>query len=407
MQNGCFDVAIIGAGPAGATCAYYLARQGRSVLLLERAVFPRDKICGDAVVPRAQKHLERMGLLPALLDQGAAQPAYVGGFITPRGTQVVGDSQGRTVRTVLAIRRRILDESVARAAERAGAVLREGQAVTSMQRDDRNERWSIFCADGASHSARMLVAADGANSQTARRLGLVRQRPRAVCSRAYIAPKTHRFEMDGVCFYENDLLPGYAAVFRETEEELNFCCYILPGGPTLPRDLRRMHTRFLESDPRFRSLVGSNVEVERMRSAPLRLGGIRKSYAAGLLVVGDAAGHIDPLTGEGIQYGMDAAEIAAETIEEALAANDLSQRFLKRYHRRWMSSFGWDFYWSLKMTQVLTRHPGLLEASAAAINRLGGDAFAEWGDLMTGEKPKLNFLRPRIVLPILRELVCA
>ena len=79
-----YDVGVVGAGPAGSTCAFYLARQGKRVLLLEKQRFPRDKLCGDAVCTRAQIHLERMGVLQDVLAAGEGRWAEYGGFVSPR-----------------------------------------------------------------------------------------------------------------------------------------------------------------------------------------------------------------------------------------------------------------------------------------------------------------------------------
>src|SRR5215831_13162534 len=87
-----YDVAIVGAGPAGATCAWYLARQGIRVLLLEKKSFPRDKLCGDAICSRALIHLKRMGVLQQILDHDEGHPAAVGGMVSPNGVSYVGSS---------------------------------------------------------------------------------------------------------------------------------------------------------------------------------------------------------------------------------------------------------------------------------------------------------------------------
>ena len=79
-----YDVCVVGAGPAGSTCAFYLARQGKRVLLVDKQRFPRDKLCGDAVCARAQVHLERMGVLQAVLAAGEGRWAEYGGFVSPR-----------------------------------------------------------------------------------------------------------------------------------------------------------------------------------------------------------------------------------------------------------------------------------------------------------------------------------
>src|SRR6185436_5321003 len=126
-----WDVCVVGAGPSGSTCAYYLARRGRRILLLERERFPRDKLCGDAVTGRAQLHLERMGVLPDILAAGEGHWAGVGGFVSPSGVSFIGSSVENGRRPlVIAIKRMALDVRIARAAAAAGAALIEGSPVT-------------------------------------------------------------------------------------------------------------------------------------------------------------------------------------------------------------------------------------------------------------------------------------
>jgi geranylgeranyl reductase family protein len=403
-----WDVCVVGAGPSGATCAYYLARRGRRVLLLERERFPRDKLCGDAVTGRAQVHLQRMEVLDAVLAAGEGHWAEIGGFVSPRGVAYIGSSIGDGRRPlVIAIKRRALDVRVARAAAAAGAMLVEGSPVAGVEFSPVEGVWTVRCATSpaTSYQARALVTADGALARLARSLGVVTTAPDGVCSRAYIDASTTDFASDGVMFYPPELLPGYCVIFREAGGELNLCCYVIPGGPAGLRDLKPLHDRIVRSDPHVSRALGPRPRMAPMRAAPLRLGGVPQSYGAHLLVIGDAAGHIDPLTGEGIQYAMDGGEIAAATLDEALAANDLGAAFLKRYQDRWMTSFGWDFRWSWVMAKGTVRFPAFLDGCAALMRRRGSEFLVEWGEAMTGAKPKRAFLRPRVVLPILGETV--
>ncbi|WP_445632762.1 hypothetical protein NSTC745_04320 [Nostoc sp. DSM 114161] len=403
-----YDVCIVGGGPGGATCAYYLARQGKNVLLLEKETFPRDKICGDAVCSRAILHLQEMGVFQEILAENKGHWAKNGGFVSPKGISFIGNSaQHMPMPLVMAIKRVILDEKIARAAARAGAKLVERSPVVETSFSETNKYWTITCKSDrvtTSYQARVLVAADGATSKLARSLGLVNTNPNGVCSRAYIKPGTSTFLHDGVVFYPPSLLPGYCSIFRETSDELSFCCYIIPGGRVKLTDLGKMHHEVITKDPYVSKALGSNAQIGKMMGAPLRLGGISKSYADHLLIVGDAAGQIDPLTGEGIQFAMDAAKIAADTLVEAFAIGDLSESFLRRYHSRWMKSFGWDFQWSTRFTDVYKRYPFFLDACAALTRRRGSEFLAEWGKVMTGAQPKSYFLQPQIVLPLVLEV---
>jgi geranylgeranyl reductase family protein len=401
-----YDVCVVGAGPAGATCAYYLARRGKRVLLLEKHRFPRDKLCGDAVCTRAQVHLERMGVLQAVVEAGEGHWARYGGFVSPRGVPCLASStEGGAKPLVIAIKRIVLDARVARAAADAGAELVEGAPVARVGFSPAEGTWTIHCQTepARTYAAAALVLADGALSRLARSLGVVTTPPDAVCSRSYVAAGTSPFSADGVLYYPSSLLPGYCSLFREADGSMSFCCYVIPGGSTRLTDLKERHHQLLTDDPNLRAALGSAAKLEPMRAAPLRLGGVRRSSGDHLLLVGDAAGQIDPLTGEGIQYAMDAAEIAAETLAEGLEAGNLGASFLRRYHRRWMARFGWDFRWSRAMASAYVRYPILLDASAEMMRRRGSAYFMEWARAMTGLEPKRTLIGPRVVASVLRE----
>ncbi|MCG3221500.1 MAG: FAD-dependent oxidoreductase, partial [Candidatus Heimdallarchaeota archaeon] len=109
-----YDICIVGAGPGGSSTAYYLAKQGKKVVLLEKEKFPRRKICGDAVSQRAQMHLERMGVLQEILEEKKGRWAAVGGLVSPRRIEYIGNSaQEIGSHLMISIKREILDEKIA------------------------------------------------------------------------------------------------------------------------------------------------------------------------------------------------------------------------------------------------------------------------------------------------------
>lgn len=407
MGETIYDVCVVGAGPAGATCAYYLARHGRSVIMLERKKFPRDKICGDAICSQAQVHLKRMGVLQQIIDNDEGHFAAVGGMVSPRGYSYIASSvEHLSSSQVIAVKRIYLDVRIARAAVAAGAEMIEDYAVANTVFDPVAGLWTVTPeGSGRAIRARALVAADGALSRLARRLGYVSSPPDAVCSRSYVRARSTNFDADGVVYYPRELLPGYCAIFREARDELNFCVYVIPGGSTKVDDLRAMHHHILRNDPHVSRAIGPGAEIDEMKGAPLRLGGIARSFGDHFLIVGDAAGHIDPLTGEGIQFGMDAGEYAADALHTSLASGDLSERALKSYQDRWMKAFGRDFAWSAGIARFYSRFPSFLDAGALTLNRLGPPFLAQWAQVMTGAKPKTEFLKPRIWMPIMRDLL--
>jgi len=242
-------------------------------------------------------------------------------------------------------------------------------------------------------------------SKLATELGLVTEPPKGVCSRAFVEGDSHNFDADGVVFYNKGLLPGYAALFRHPNNELNYCCYIIPGNPDVTDDkLNYWHHHLMKTDPYLSKALGPNVKIERMKAASLRLGGIDKSYAPHVLVIGDAAGLIDPMTGEGIHHAMDSGKMAANTMVEAMKVGNYDSNAMKVYQLRWKQEFGNDFVWSMKICLLLYRFPILLDAAAAAIQRKGNEFLAKWAEIMTGRVPKFHLLHPEFVVVITFEL---
>jgi geranylgeranyl reductase family protein len=409
-----YDVIVVGAGPAGATTAYYLARSpapeagtAPRVALLEKAQFPRDKICGDAWCAPALDILEDMGVLQQLEREGLVRDTRAGGFISPAGECFVsaGSQAGAPGTRVYAIKRIICDERIARAAQRAGAELVEGAAVDDA-RLESSGLWTIRCGDGRVFRSRLLVAADGANSKLARKLGVVTTPPSGFAGRQYVKGGTHNFRADGVLFYPRYILPGYVALFRHYNDDIDLGSYVIPGGAVSAKDLPHLYEERIRRDPLISAVLGPRAEyLEPLQMAPLRLGGVERSSARQLLLVGDAAGQTDPLTGEGIHTGMIAARIAAEVARGMLATGDLSELACARYHQRWQAAFGREFPSSAMAARFTFRMPAMLDAASRLAQRRGEAFMNEFGAAMTGLAPKTTFLKPSVAFPLAAELV--
>ncbi len=401
-----YDVVIAGAGPAGATAAYFLAKGGKRVALLEKASFPRDKRCGDAWCEPALEILEEMGVVQELDAEGAVQWVRSGGLVSPSGLSFTSPDEGERegAPRVAAIRRMVCDERIARAAARVGAELFEGASVHDAKLVDG--RWTVRCKDGRRFSARCLIAADGAKSKIARALGVVTTGANSVASRQYIKGGTHCFSSDGVLLYPHYVLPGYVALFRHSNGDIDLGCYLLPGGRVPLTKLKSLLQTEVASDPYVRAALGEHAEpLEPPGLSPLRLGGEPRTHGERLLVVGDAAGQTDPLTGEGIHTAMVAAKIAARLLDEAFAAGDLSARRLSAYHRAWMRQFGRDFSISAAAGRAIHRFPVLLDTAAIAAQRNGASFMDNFGAAMTGVKPKSLFLSPSMSIPLVAALL--
>jgi geranylgeranyl reductase family protein len=418
LPAGAYDFVIVGAGPSGSVCANFAAKGGAKVALLDKATFPRDKYCGDAVCTPAIRILEEIGVMKELVDNNEAHFADAGGFVSPMGISYVGASKEKLGEAACcAVKRINLDNRVAKAAKRAGADLKEGFEVAGATFDADAKLWTVKSASGATVKGRVLVCADGATSGLATKLGYCTEPPRGVCSRAFVEGGTHNTNFDGVCFYPKWSLPGYAAIFRHPNDELNFCYYLIPCGKqgycgdVKESDLARLHNDALTKDPFISAALGPNPKIERMRAASLRLGsqGVKKTYDDHLIIVGDAAGHIDPLTGEGIHTAMMGGKAAAETLLEMRLAGDFSALNTRRFEARWMALFGHDFPMSTAFAAAIYRYPILMDAVASEVKRKGDAMMSKWAEVMTCMKPKTYFLRPDVALPlgfaVLREVV--
>ena len=419
-----YDVAIVGGGPSGSTCGYYLSKAGAKVAVLDKEQFPRDKICGDAVCKTAIEILfdmqtsvngKKMSVFQQLQVENKSHVADSGGLVSPSGISYIGRSHEElgSIPAAIAVKRIHLDEAIARAGQHAGTDLKEKFNVTDAKFNQSTGLWTITSSDAQSVTARVLVCADGAQSGLARKLGIVQGEPQGSCTRAFVKGGKHNFNADGVVFYDRDMLPGYAALFRHPNDELNYCAYLIPGNPKVTNDdLKKWHFKLLRENPFMRQALGDDFDdededqIEPMRAGPLRLGGVPVSYSEHCLVTGDAAGFIDPLTGEGIHHAMDSGRITARVLLAAIRAGNYSAEAMgKRYQQTWLNEFGYDFTWSMSICQFLYRYPVLIDAATAAVARKGNKFLARWADIMTGRVPKVHLLHPVFVVVIGFELI--
>ena len=220
---------------------------------------------------------------------------------------------------------------------------------------------------------------------------------------------THNCKLDGVMFYTSSVLPGYAAIFRHYNDDLYLGIYILPGGKATARDIPKLEESIVKST-NLKKLLGDDYEWrDKLKIAPLRLFGDNKnkniSYDEQVIIVGDAAGLIDPITGEGIHTAMISGKIGAQTIDEMFNKNNFDRDACKCYHDRWMNSFGNDFYYSSKMASLIVKFPILLDAMSSAGIQRGQDFLDEFGMIMTGVKDKIAFIYPSNSIPIMIALI--
>jgi menaquinone-9 beta-reductase len=349
------DVIVVGAGPGGSTAAYHLARHGLSVLVLEKTTFPREKVCGDGLTPRAVKELIRMGV----------DTSPKGGWLQNKGLRVIGGGMRLELdwpdlasfpNYGLTRTRHDFDQILADKAVEAGATLRTGHNVTGSITDGSGRVVGVKAVhegEPKEFRAPVVLAADGVSARFALNLGINKRedRPMGVAVRQYFrSPSRHDDE-----YLESwlelrskeggdKLLPGYGWIFGLGDGRINVGLGVLNSSVAFGRtNYRRMLTDWVSGTPDDWGLNDpANAEGDP-QGAALPMGFNRvPHYSRGVLLVGDSGGMVNPFNGEGIAYAMESGALAAEVTVQALSrpAGPLRERALAHYSTELKARYG-------------------------------------------------------------------
>lgn len=353
------DVAVVGGGPAGAASAIFLARQGYAVTLLDRARFPRDKVCGEFISPAADALLNEMGVLAAI---EARRPLRLKGiFLAAHGERPLWvdyppERPGGSPMSSLSVPRLDLDGLLLQRARAVGVQVREGFAVTDFRvrdgaavgvagKDDAGAGFEI--------AARLVIDAGGRNCLAIRRFGLRKKRGG---KRGKIALAAHwrggrRFAP--YC-YMHIQPPGYTGIAPTGEGEANVVL-VVEGGALKGKDPEEFYRRTVLADPSRRALLEGAAPMEKVRAVDSLAYAVRMAPIGGLMLVGDAMGFMDPFTGEGIYLSLRSAKIAAEAAGQALAGRVSSRQAIDEYRERRLREFRWKFAISRVLEGLIER----------------------------------------------------
>ena len=407
MDSQAAQVIVVGGGPAGAATAFYLARAGIRVTILDRAQFPRDKPCSEYMSPQASRILDEMGVLEQIERSGAAHLAGMR-VHAPNGTAFQGrfaDVEGfRGYRDRgLALRRTILDHLLLDRARAVGAVVCEGVRVIDLRRDSNGRVTGVDAIDERGErrtlSASIVVGADGLRSVVARRLDLAATR----LAQRRVAFVTHFAGIDmgdsGEMHVDHD---GYLGL-ADVGGGMTNVAVVVPRSRA--REASGDPAGFVDAWIRRRRHVAPRF-AKAVRVTPVLATGpfasaARRAWAPGAALVGDAADFFDPFTGEGIYAALRGAELLVPRIIDALSATAPADgdASLGAYDRARIGEFRGK--WAVeRMIGVAVTFPAVMNVAARSLALRPQMAHTIVG--VTGDfVPAREVLRPSFLLRLL------
>ena len=397
---------IVGAGPAGSTAALYAHRLGLNCILLDKAVFPRDKICGDALSGKSVRLMRELNLLEGVEELEGSEINRIT-FGSPSHSQfdvhLKGNKNNDYITKGYVVPRKIFDNFLFKKADELTET-RQGFTVNDIIYENDN----ISGVKGTNIegkeeilNAPIIMGCDGANSIIARKLGLYEMdmENTAVAIRCYyegVEGLSNQIELH----YVSEVKPGYFWLFPAGNGKANIGIGLSKNDAKKEdRTLRQIMDEIVQSDY-FRSRFGNARPLEKPVGWNLPLGRIqRKNHGNGFMLLGDAAGLVDPFTGEGIGNAMVAAKHAMQVASKAKNHKDYSERSFSEYDQLLWDDIGGELRTSTKL-QSLARSSFLLNF---VINRAARNEEVQSiiSGMLSHEIPKDELSSPMFYLKIL------
>lgn len=405
-----YDVIVVGGGPGGASTSLFLQKKGYKVLLLEKAQYPRDKICGDAVSGKSVGMLKELGIESEMETLDNAK-VYGLVFSSPEGKMLeipfpVTDGQGNAKPRGYVCRRLVFDNFLFSHAKKK-VEAREQFTVTDLLWDANQTVVGVKGIDGPSKQpmefrAKFVVAADGANSILVNKVGAEKIPDDHLC----MATRVYYKNVSGVTpnieiHFIDSVMPGYFWIFPLENGMVN----VGLGMVSRDRQARNLNLvseteRVVAEHPVFKERFKNAEKLTDVKGWTLPFGSFKRTlHGKGYLLVGDAASLVDPFSGEGIGNAMTSGKFAAEAIDRAFKANNFTPEFMAWYDENLWKEIGPEMNTSY-MLQKMGRHKWLLNMviGKAARSKEIRDTIS---GMLVNENARKNFISPMFYLKVL------
>ncbi len=351
-----YDAVIIGAGPAGCASALFLHRAGYKVIVLDRALFPRDKVCGEFISPAADSILEDLGVLSSIEEENPERVRGV--FISSYGGAELGIDyppieKGQKSPTSLSVPRFLLDNLLLKQLKNVGIKVLEEHSVDDFIFDSGNVV-GIKVKAPENHrleiTTKVVIDAGGRNAISLRRLNLKNK----IKNEGKIAIAAHwkNIRLPQAYCYMHVGSPGYTGIAQVARDTIN--AVMITGTSQIKgQNITEFYKNGIKQNKKRRALLAGAELAEEPRTVESLAFSVKAPKCGGLVLVGDAAGFIDPFTGEGIYLSLRSAQLAATTLDCAFKTSNFSRSKLAEYDQARSNEFSAKFTLSKILQKVI------------------------------------------------------
>ena len=365
-----YDVIIVGAGPAGSTAAFFLAKKGLKVLIIDKHKFPRFKPCGGGIPMATFKrfsYLEKYNLIDSYC---------YGGFIHSPSLKYCIEAQSEKPILAMVLREKF-DNGLVKIAQENGAEFLDRKNIKDAK--IFQEKVTVTLDNDTKISSDVIIGADGVSSVVAKKIGLSPQQKKVnICIFQEYKLGEQILDRIGTTkrlshvhfMYKN--IPGYAWLFTKNESVNIGIGQFIPYQKFVKKEINLISTfKSYFNLLKQQKLIPDYLRIGKLRGGCIPISTLKQTYSDRAIICGDAAGFINPISGGGIQFAMISAENAAIIVDDAFKNDNFKSSFLSKYQNLWMNEFGKDFQTLLRFSRIYLLQAERFIKIASKDKRLG------------------------------------